>query len=516
MATRYRRRQSRSYVQEPMTRGLWPLVAEPGPTFRWGALLRASKPRRVVLPDGTVQLIEESTDRQDLELLSHIRNTNMGIVVDSYKDVASAWMPGAKRPRYKHALVDLASGRINGIACLSVDRLTRRRDQVRPILNAMEQMKGRLFFLWDELDTMSGDPDTELRLHELVARAEREAERTSRRYKLVAQHRARQGKISGGGTRPFGHDASWTAIVREEADAIRDAAKRILDDGKGVYAIVLDWNENGPPPVRAKQWTTQVLKGILQQPRLVAKRDYGEDLFDLEDVPPILDVATWERVCAKLAEPKPHTGSAHTHRLLSGIAQCGRCQVPLRGGKNMESRGGKHLYACPPKSRGQGSCGSLSVNSGPVDEIVTERVVEWLSDKRNVTNLLALHSNGPEDEALTQRIAEINDALVDLSYLLAKRKIRTAEYEGRWDELVAERADKARQRANTQEAGRLAELLKIDDVAAEWASRAQEWRRAILKLCTKAIVVEPVGKTAGATATGFRFDPERVRVEFLV
>jgi hypothetical protein len=27
----------------------------------------------------------------------------MGVIVESYKDVASAWQPGAKRPRYKHA-----------------------------------------------------------------------------------------------------------------------------------------------------------------------------------------------------------------------------------------------------------------------------------------------------------------------------------------------------------------------------------------------------------------------------
>jgi hypothetical protein len=59
------------------------MVAEPGPTFRWGALLRASKPKRVILPDGTVKIIEESTDRQDLELLTHIREHNMGVVVDS-------------------------------------------------------------------------------------------------------------------------------------------------------------------------------------------------------------------------------------------------------------------------------------------------------------------------------------------------------------------------------------------------------------------------------------------------
>jgi DNA invertase Pin-like site-specific DNA recombinase len=103
--------------------------------------------------------------------------------------------PTAKRPRYKHALVDLSSGHIDGIAVLAVDRLTRRTNQVRPILNALEEMGGRLFALWDELDTACNDPDhnTELRLHELVERAEREARRTSRRYKMLAEHRARKG-----------------------------------------------------------------------------------------------------------------------------------------------------------------------------------------------------------------------------------------------------------------------------------------------------------------------------------
>jgi hypothetical protein len=42
-----------------VTKGLWPMAAEPGPTFRWGALLRASKPKRIELPDGTVKFVED-------------------------------------------------------------------------------------------------------------------------------------------------------------------------------------------------------------------------------------------------------------------------------------------------------------------------------------------------------------------------------------------------------------------------------------------------------------------------
>ena len=76
------------------------MAAESGPNFRWGALLRASKPKRVLLSDGTVKVIEESTDRQDLELIHHIRDNNMGVMRYDLKlwigsgDVSAAYLPG--------------------------------------------------------------------------------------------------------------------------------------------------------------------------------------------------------------------------------------------------------------------------------------------------------------------------------------------------------------------------------------------------------------------------------------
>jgi DNA invertase Pin-like site-specific DNA recombinase len=277
-------------------------------------LLRASKPKRVTLPDGTVQVIEESTDRQDLELLTHIRDNRMGIVVDSYRDVASAWMPGAKRPRYKHALVDLAAGRIDGIACLAVDRLTRRQDQIRPILNAMEAMGGRLFFLWDELDAASDDPNTELRLHELAARAQREAERTSKRYKLVAKHRAQKGLHHASNHRPYGHTMDRRSLVDEEAARLLQAA-RAVNQGKAIWAIAEEWTRQGVPTVQGKsRWDASVLRGMLVSARMIGKREYDGALIDIEYCPAILPEELWRGVRGKplsvrnapnIADPSP-------------------------------------------------------------------------------------------------------------------------------------------------------------------------------------------------------------------
>ena len=332
------------------------MAAEPGPNFRWGALLRASKPKRVLLPDGTVRVIEESTDRQDLELIHYIRDNDMGVTVDSYKDVASAWMPGAKRPRYKHALVDLAAGYIDGIACLAVDRLTRRRDQVRPILNAMEEMGGRLFFLWDELDTASDDPDTELRLHELVARAEREAERTSRRYKLVAKHRAQKGLHHGSGHRAYGHAKDYRGLVDEEAARLLEAAKAV-DGGKAIWTITEEWTQAGVPTAAGGyRWHAKTLRAMLTSPRMVGHRELEGALIRVEYMPEILPEELWRRVRARLLD-NPRPRGPRESRELTNVALCGICGLPMAA---QIDRAGP-VYLCKKRPSVPGACGGIVI-----------------------------------------------------------------------------------------------------------------------------------------------------------
>jgi site-specific DNA recombinase len=505
MAARYTRRH-RTDVRRTR-KGLWPMASEPGPSFRWGVLTRRSKYN----PDGT----EGSTRRQEVAICEYIRANDLGQVVATYSDIASAYQEGAKRPEFEAALSDLKAGRIDGIAVWKIDRLVRRVSQYRRVFDILETSGGRLLSMVEGIDT--ADPERKaingLILDLLVRLAEMESEGTSERLILMNQDRARQGKRSGGGTRPFGHTLDWFALVPEEAAAIRSAAQRILG-GEGVYSITQDWNRNGPRPVRAERWTPTVLSQMLLSPRLIAKRDYDGGLFALEDVPPILDEAIWERVGTILGEVRPN--APKVRHLLSGLAHCGRCERPLRGGRGSSARGSKAIYVCPPKSASIGACGSLSVMADPVNECIEAKVIEWLSERGNVTDLLARCAPGPETEAKTLRIAELNDALVDLSRALKERKIRYADYSKLYDETVEERQLLQRQVAVTREASLLAETLAFEDVAEEWNARPLEWRRAIIKLCTNRIVVEPVGKTTGAQKgrSGFALDPERVQITF--
>jgi hypothetical protein len=82
--------------------------------------------------------------------------------------------------------------------------------------------------------------------------------------------------------------------------------------------------------------------------------------------------------------------------------------------------------------------------------------------------------------------------------------------------IEAEREQLHRCLAVTREAGMLAEVLTFEDAAEEWDSRPLHWKRAILKLVTKRIVVEPRGKGGGPRDAAGRsvFDADRIKVEF--
>jgi DNA invertase Pin-like site-specific DNA recombinase len=491
------------------------MAAEPGPDFRWGALLRASKPKRVVPPDGTVRVIEESTDRQDLELIHHIRDNNMGVIVDSYKDVASAWRPGAKRPRYKHALVDLASGYIDGIACLAVDRLTRRRDQVKPILNAMEEMGGRLFFLWDELDTASDDPDTELRLHELVARAEREAERTSRRYRLVAQHRARRGLHHPSGTRPYGHTEDRRRLVDEEAEMLLQAAKAV-DQGKAVWTIAEEWTQRGVPTVKGEgRWHAKVLRRILVNPRMVGKREYGGALVDIEYMPSILPEDLWRRVTKKLLE-KPKKGRGES-RELTNIALCGICYLPLMS--SVDSKAGQPVYVCRRRPSQPGACNGIFIFVSYLDAKVDGEVVAFLNDKQRARALLDQHRLlTPETTAIDARYAELEDnkLVLERAAFNPPQGVKRLSTERYWElrtEIEREQEQLQRRRLVNREAEPLRVALKRAWTEEGWLEQPLEWRRAILRLVTERIEVHKPAMLEHRGRLGVQHDPDRIKIK---
>jgi site-specific DNA recombinase len=495
------------------TRGLWPLAAEPGPSFRWGAVLRRSR----LNPDGT----EGSTARQERAIQDYVKANSMGRIVAFYTDIASAHDEKAKRPEFENALIDLKAGRIDGIIAWKVDRLTRRRSQARKLLSILEECGGRLATVVEGIDT--ADPAkreiTEIALAIYAGSAESESEAIGERISLMHLDRARKGLVQPSSVRPFGHTDDWLALVPAEVKVLHEAAERLFQ-GEASFSIAADFTAREIlKPSGKTNWNSNVLRRMLLSARMVGKREYYDTLYELEGVPPIFDEETWEKLCAVLASRTTRSGPVEQH-LLSSIALCGVCGRTLAS--STSGRKSVKTYVCRPRFEGDNACRKISVSAPHVERRVTSLVVDFLADTERVGKLLR-RAAGPELDAIQGRIAELGDSLHALAEALnpppGVPRLPLETYYEQAAIIEAERQELHKRMAVTREAALLAEVLSFEDAAKEWESRSLHWQRSILKLITESIVIEPRGKLLPKDDPRFRpgfngFDPERVRVTF--
>jgi len=507
------------------------LAAEPGPHFRWGTITRRSTyNKKKVVDEATgeekIVLTEESTSRQEDTIFTHVEKYGLGRIVAVYSEVASAYDERTKRGEYENALEDLRAGRIDGIIVWKLDRLTRRRSQARRLLVLLEECGGRLYSIVEGIDT--ADPSkkdvTEIILSVYIGQAQAESESISERVRLMHFDKARKGMVQQGGERPFGHTREgWRALVPHEVKILKEAGGRVLAD-EAPFSIARDLTRRKVPTTRGGTvWSPEVLFKILRSPRMVGMRSYGGELYPLNDVPPIFDQETWERICAKL-ERRP-AGPSELH-LLSTIALCGNCLLHvISGGRPYNGARarveGEFTYRCARRGKGRedGHCGGLTIVGMLADEEVNTRVVAWLSRRQNVRNLLERYADRDRLAEVQARTNELTESLANLSKALSPPlgvpRMPLETYYARAAEIEEERRQLQRQLAVTREAGMLAELLEVEDIEAEWETRLLQWRRAILKLVTLTIVIEPRGKGAdGGRPHERRFDPTRIKIQF--
>jgi site-specific DNA recombinase len=494
---------------------------EPGPDFRFGALKR----RSAYNADGT----ENSTARQEDAIYAYVEQHNMGRIVAVYTDIASAFQEKAKRPEFDNALLDLQAGRIDGIIVWKLDRLTRRRSQIRRILTLLEECGGRLVSVVEGIDT--ADPAkqeiTEIALAIYVGAAESESESISERVRLMQYDHARRGLVQTGGKRAYGHrGAHWTELVPAEVKILHEAGERVLAD-EACYSIARDFTQREVETTNGTTlWYAEVLMRMLRSPRMVGMRRRDGILYPYNDVPPIFDQETWQQICAKL-ERKPAAPSET--RLLSNFAACGICSNHLRAsgkgqGKGRRSRDPEEFsYRCRRKTmaRDDGACGKIQITGSFADEEVSRRAIAHLSNRENIRRILLTYADKGNLAEIQARVTELTAsrrALFDARFTPPSGVPRLPEnvYYEKLKAVEDERNGLMRRSVVTEGAGILSELLEVDDIAAEWEKRDVRWRRAILKLVVSSIVIEPRGSGVepGTLPHERRFDPERVRITF--
>lgn len=367
-------------------------------------------------PDGSVEKVErqEADCRQLAERLGWS-------VQDVYPDNSrSAWQRNRKRPEWDRMLADIKAGRLDGILVYHGDRLIRQPWDLELLLKLADDQHLPLASPSGTRDLNSEDDRFILRIE--AAQACRSSADTSRRVKRDLDARAKSGRSSAGGNRPFGFGIptgktgvtrkplyDLTQQVPEEAEVIREAVRRLLAGQS--QGGVLTWMNSVCTTTNGNRWRPSGLNRVLRAPRIAGFVERGGQLHKAS-WDGIISEGDWEDVKSILQRNSDRVEYLGRERryLLSGIAECATCEKPLHTKPIRRYR----VYVC----RNPGCGLKVARNVTHLDEYVIGRVLRRLNEPGF---LAAVHADskqpgvGAEIAALERRKAEAKATLEELA-----------------------------------------------------------------------------------------------------
>lgn len=437
---------------------------------------------------------------QDCEALLHTRRWTLAA---SFTDNDLSAYTGKPRPGYEALMAAVKAGDADVIVAWHPDRLHRHPRELETFIDLLEATGCQVATVTaGEMDLST--PTGRMAARIVGATARYESEHKSARLRRKHEQLAAEGKLAGGGTRPFGFDPDRVTIRDDEATLIREAAGRILA-GDGLVTVCADWLRRGVPTVTGVPWVTPVLRRVLTAPRTAGLREHRGKVVGDAQWAAILDRVTWERVRAVLLDPARRKGGPPRRYLLTGgLGRCGECGGRLFARPKED---GRRQYVCP-KGVNFSGCGRVVILADWVEGYAVERLFAAVVEGRLTAVLRARRSQPAEvdvggleeDERRLEEleVAHFADGALSRAGYLSARERLTARIEARRRSLVS--------------SARGAVLASVPDEEAAlrrvWDERGHEWRRAVLTEFMQQVVVDRAVKGRN------RFDPDRVRVEW--
>jgi site-specific DNA recombinase len=221
-------------------------------------------------------------------------------VVRTYSDIDISAFTGADRPGYEELMAALEAGVIDGVLVWRLDRLTRNFDDLQRIWKLINGRRATLLAVRDSIDTTTASGV--LILRNLVAIAEYESASISDRTRSAKAASARNGMPNPGGMRAFGYTPDKLQLVPHEADAIKEAADRLLA-GQSLVSIINDFNARGIRTPRGKTWLPGTLAAVLVNPRIAGLRAYKGTIVADAVWPAIVTREQHEKLVALRRDP---------------------------------------------------------------------------------------------------------------------------------------------------------------------------------------------------------------------
>ncbi|MCV7744785.1 recombinase family protein [Micrococcus luteus] len=406
-----------------------------------------------------------------------------------------------ERPEFERLLEDVRAGHVSVVIVFHLDRLTR---SIRDLTRVIEAGQPRRLNIASVhgVGIDLGDPTGVAVATILTAVAAMEVQHKGTRQRAANRQRAERGAAFWT-RRPFGYDREdgRVYVVEREAEAIREGARMILEDGATLSAVMRAWDADGLRTTgknRAGEpgrWSVTKVRGVLLNPRYAGRRMYNGEDVGPGDWPAILDRDTFDDLTVKLTDPRRRTApdDLNAKHLLSGILTCGKC--------------GARMFAAPSKYRGNvrmtyrchgGYCMGRGMED--VDRVVTAVLLARLAQP----DALAAMSPTEDVQALHARAADLRDRRDALAELLADGLMSPTAVREQAGRLNRDLTDLEGRLAAATGSDPVVNLIQSEDVAASWEAAPVAERRRIVRTLME-VTLLPVGK-------GTRFAPEHVRI----
>lgn len=432
-------------------------------------------------------------------------------VVDVYVDNdISAYNVKARRPEYERMKADIQAGRINAVAAWHVDRLTRRSFQLESLVELAEETKAVFVCLHGLIDLSTPAGRMTARIHGAIAQGE--VEHKAERQMSANRARALSGKGWSGGVRCYGYSPDGMTIIPEEAEILREIARRILPPkAETISSVIRDLQARDIRTPTGRFWSSKVVTRALRNPRLVGDRVYKGEVVARGVYPAIFDERTHQALIAFLADPERiarHTSSGpreHKYLLTGGISRCGVCGKRLVA---QPSNNHKPGYICR-KTAPYGGCGRIRIQGEAFEAHVASQVLARFASPTTRLRLVEAFEKGEDGEVIAQQIVALEDRLAQLGreYALGDMdKIGYTAGRNLLEDKIRSLRGEISQRERTVG---LPPPMAPRALAEWWAAKdtTMQERRAVIMSVVDHVLVDPV------TRIGYnKMDPERIRI----
>jgi site-specific DNA recombinase len=408
-----------------------------------------------------------------------------------YEDNDVSAFSGKHRPEYSRMMADVSAGRIDVVVTWDADRLHRNPSELEDFISVVEEADCKVETVRSGLyDLTTDDGRFVARIVGAVAR--KESEQKSARLRRKHLEIAKEGKISGGGTRPFGFTKDRMTIVEAEAVLIRDAAERVMA-GMTLGGIVKDWDRKGIRTSTGKSWRPVTLRRMLTSARIAGIRELRDEVETDAVWPAIISKAELIRLRKILLDPQRRRNHGSTRYLLTGgLVTCGLCGSNLvarpRGDK-------KRCYVCA-SDPGIGGCGKIRSLAEPLEAAVVEMIFLALDDEAFTSLLLFRGENVNEVAASAlQELHDAKDELSDVDEMLGAGEISRSSYV-EVSRKIKKRIEAAESRIPSSPNSDALRLIGggVSSLRESWENLPIESQRAIVFLLIEEIPVMPAVK----------------------